>query len=164
MRLLLILLILPIALFGQTIDYEKNDSIHIETYTFSTYVLKIKDYSASDPAKVFVIPAESFDSLKRQIPKLYSSRKQEYNEYYVLAVPDLFQTEIVKQAVMQYLNQIDNSRVLRNRSTFLRSYRWDNTNKKMEYNTTKKDLQLVDNLHYLYSTKDLCKYMMCRYE
>src|SRR5689334_18551681 len=125
MIFILILLILPFSLFGQTIEYEKNDSIGLDNYTFSTYILKINNYSSSDPAKIFVIPAKSFDSLKKQIPKLYFSRKQEYNEYYILGVVDMSQTETIKLILTEFLNRIDSSRVARNRSTFLRLYTLD---------------------------------------
>jgi Mlc titration factor MtfA (ptsG expression regulator) len=84
MRLLIILLTFPLSLFGQTIEFEKNASIQIDSFTFPTYILKIDNYSASDPAKVFVVLSKSFDSLKRQISILYFSKKQEYNEYYIL--------------------------------------------------------------------------------
>ena len=150
MKLLILLLTLPMSLLGQTIEFEKTDSIQIDTLTFSTYVLKINNYSATDPAKVFVVPIGSFDSLKTQIQKVYFSKKQEYNEYYVLGVSDIFQWEMVKRAVTEFLIQVDNKRAARNRSTFLRPYQ-----------STTNDLHRIVNLHFLNSTKDLCKYMIC---
>ena len=151
----------PLFALGQTIESEKNGSIQIGTFTFPTYTLQINNYSASDPAKVFIIPVKSFDSLKRLIPRLYFSKKQEYNEYYVLGVDDISHTQIVKPGVREFLKQIDSARVERNRSTFLRLYSWDNINKKVIYQATSKDLSQVDNLYYLNSTKDICKYMGC---
>ena len=161
MRLLIILLTFPLFLFGQSVEIEKNDSIQVDTFTFPTYVLKIDNYSASDPAKVFIVPSKSFDSLTRQIPKLYFSKKQEYNEYYVLGVEDMSKTQIVKRAVTEFLNQIDSARIARKRSAFLRLYSRDTINNKVVYQPTTKDLSQVDNLYYLNSTKDLCRYMAC---
>jgi hypothetical protein len=163
MRVLIFLLILPISLFAQRIEFERSDSIHIGNSVFSTYVLKINNYSASDPAMVFVAPLKTFDSLKRQISKFYFSRKQEYNEYYLLGVADLIQPAMVNQALTEFLNQVDTLRIKRNRTTFLRQYSWDNVNKKIVYKSTFKDLTQVDNLHYLKSAKDICKYMICPY-
>lgn len=160
-RLLLLLFAMPISLFGQKIEYEKNDSIHIDSSTFTTYILKINNFSATDPAKIFIIPGKSIDSLKKQIPKLYFSKKQEYNEYYVLGVADMSQTEKITRALTEFIIQIDSSRAARNRSTFLRFYGRDQVNNKITPQPTDKDLSQVANLHYLNSTRDLCKYMIC---
>jgi hypothetical protein len=89
MKLLIFILSLPLTLFSQTNYSEKNDSIHIDNDTFLTYFIKLSDNSASDPAMIFVIPNKSFDSLKKQIPIFYFSKKQEYSEYYVLSVADM---------------------------------------------------------------------------
>lgn len=151
----------PLSLLGQTVEFERKDSIQIDGFTCPTYVLKINNYSASDPAKVFIIPSKSFDSLTSQIPKLYFSKKQEYNEYYVLGVEDMLQVQIVKYALTKFLNQIDRERAERKRSTFLKMYSWDNIHNKVVYLPTTKDISQADNVYYLHSTKDLCRYMAC---
>jgi hypothetical protein len=76
-------------------------------------------------------------------------------------VTDITQTQIVKRAVTEFLNQIDSGRMERNRSTFLRRYNWDNINNRVVYQPTTKDLSQVDNLYYLKSTTDICRYMAC---
>lgn len=164
MKLICLLLLLPFSLPAQTIESERTDSIRIGNSIFPIYSLKINNYSASDPAKVFVIPAASFDSLKKKISKLYFSTKQEYNEYYVLGFSDVFEVELNEKAVIEFLHQIDSARATRNRSTFLRQYSWDGKNNKITYQSTEKELKNIDNLYYLNSTLDLCKYMVCRHK
>jgi hypothetical protein len=161
MILIIILLLLPLASVGQIIEYEKTGSMQLDTFAFPTYILKIDNHSASDPAKVFIVPSKSFDSLTRQITKLYFAKKQEYNEYYVLGVEDMSQTQTMERAVTKFLNQIDSARAARKRSTFLKLYSWDNINNKIIYQLTMKNLSQVDNLYYLNSAKDICRYMAC---
>ncbi len=160
MKLLIFLLSLPLSLFGQKYYSEKNDSIHIDTTTFLTYFIKLSDNSTTDAAMIFVVPNKSFDSLKKQIPLLYFSKKQEYDEFYVLSVADISKRGIIKRAITEFINQIDSSRFERNRSTFMRLYSLDKNNR-IVYQTTSKDLQQVDNLYYLNSAKELCKYLVC---
>lgn len=164
MKFIILLLTLPYTSLAQKIQSEKTDTIFMNSSEYLTYELKIDNYSASDPAKVFVTSIENFDTLKRLIPKYYFSRKQEYNEYYILGVPNLNHTNEVGQALIEYLNQIDSSRVLRNRSTFRQIYTWDNAKHKIKYQLKYKDLSQIDNLFYLKSLNDICKYMFCPYQ
>lgn len=124
-------------------------------------MIKIGNSSASDPAKVFVTTVDNVKTLKQLIPKYYFARKQEYNEYYVLGVPDLSQTKVVEKALTAFLNQIDSSRMARKRSTFLRVYNWDNVKNEINYEQTFKKLSKVDNVYYLKKVQDICHFMIC---
>ena len=164
MKFIILLLTLPLTALTQKIESVKSDTISVNSSNYLTYELKINNYSASDPAKVFVTSIENFDTLKTLIPKYYFAKKQEYNEYYILGVPDLTQTSDVDQALIEFLNQIDSSRALRGRSTFRQIYTWDNSNHKITYQLKYKELSQIDNLFYLKSLNDICKYMSCPYQ
>ena len=161
MKFIILLLTIPFSTFAQKVESVKVDSILVDSLFFSTYSLKISNYSASDPAKVFVTSIKDFDKLKEIIPKYYFARKQEFNEYYILGIPDLNQKTSTDKALIIFLNQIDSSRLLRNRSTFRKVYTWDNINYKINYQEEYKELFQIDNLFYLKSINDLCKYMIC---
>lgn len=163
MKFIILLLILPFSALAQKIESEKIDSIYFNFSNYLTYELKINNHSASDPARVFVVAVTNFDTLKRLVPKYYFERKQEFNEYYILGVPDLTKTNDVDQALIIFLNQIDSSRVLRSRSTFRQVYTWDNVNSKINYQPEYKELSKIDNLFCLKSPNDICKYMSCPY-
>ena len=157
-------MITRLYLLAQKIELQLNDTISVGLTQYPTYMLKINNYSSSDLAKVFVTNVSDFDTLRHQIPKYYFARKQEYNEYYLLGVADISKTQDVELALTIFLRRIDSTRMARNRSTFLRFYTWDNVNMKIVYNSSFKDLSQVDNLYYLKSRKDICKYMACPIE
>jgi hypothetical protein len=163
MRILQFILIflLPLSLLAQKVESEISDTISFNSSKYLTYELKINNYSASDPAKVFIVDSKDFDTIKRIIPKYYFAKKQEYNEYYLLGVPELANNMDVTQVTIQFLNHIDSLRLLRHRSTFRRTYIWDNTNRKIVYQSEYKELSKIDNLFYLKSISDICKYMSC---
>ncbi len=161
MKFIILLIVLTLSTMGQKIESEKTDTISLNSLNYLTWELKIHNYSASDPAEVFVTAIENFDTLKRLIPKYYFARKQEFNEYYILGVPDLTKTNDVDQTLIQFLNKIDSLRQLRSRSTFRQVYTWDNVNKKINSEPKFKELSQIDNLFYLKSLNDICKYMLC---
>ena len=161
MKLIILLLTFPFSTFAQKVISVKVDSILVDSLHFSTYSLKLSNSSATDPAKVFVTSKKDFNKLKEIIPKYYFARKQEFNEYYILGVPDLNQKTSIDKALIIFLNHIDSSRLLRNRYTFRKVYTWDNINYKINYKQEYKELFQIDNLFYLNSIKDLCKYMIC---
>ena len=164
MKFLILFLTLPLSTLAQKIESIKTDSISVNSLNYLTCELKINNNSASDPAKVFVAAIENFDSLKILIPKYYFARKQEYNEYYILGVPDLTKKKDVDQALIKFLNQIDSLRTLRSRSTFRQIYTWDNATNKINYQNIYKELSQIDNLFYLKSLTDICRYMTCPYQ
>ena len=164
MKFIILLLTLPFSTLAQKIESIKTDTIFANSSQYLTCELKINNSSASDPAKIFVTTIENFDTLKKLIPKYYFARKQEFNEYYILGVPDLKQTNAVDQVLIEFLNQIDSSRVLRSRSTFRQIYTWDNLNSKINYQAKYKELSQIDNMFYLKSLNDICKYMTCPYQ
>ena len=161
MKTLLLLLLLPLSLLAQKIILEKNSTLYLGSLKYPTYMLRIDNNSASDPAKVFVTTVKNLKTLERLIPKYYFARKQEYNEYYILGVPNLYQTKVVEKALTTYLTQIDNSRMGRKRSTFLRVYTLDNSKNEIIYQGTFKNLSKVDNVYYLKRVQDICRYMIC---
>ncbi len=161
MKFFIFLLTLPFSTLAQKIESIKTDTIFANSSKYLTCELKISNSSASDPAKIFITTIENFDRLKRLIPKYYFARKQEYNEYYILGVPDLRKKNSVDQVIIEFLNKIDSSRVLRNRSTFRQIYLWDNINNKINYQANYKELSQIDNMFYLNSINDICKYMTC---
>ncbi|MEO8820363.1 MAG: hypothetical protein ABI267_04160 [Ginsengibacter sp.] len=161
MRILILLLVFPHFLFSQKIKFQKSDTIYLGNSVYPTCMLKMSNSSATDPAMIFVIPIKDFGKLQRKIEKFYVTKKQEYDEYYILGVPDITKNKLVSQVLTLYLQQIDSARMARNRSTFLRNYSWDKVNYKISYQSTFKDLNSVDNLHYLNSTEEVCKYIRC---
>lgn len=162
MRNILFLLLLPLSAFAQKIEFQKDGFICKGSLRYPTYTLSINNSSASDPAMVFVIPIKDFNKLKLQIPKIYHFKKQEYNEYYVLGVDNnRSQTKVATELLTTFLTQIDSSRVARKLSTFLRKYNWDNASSKITYKCSFKNLSDADNVYFLKSFKDICKYMNC---
>ena len=157
----ILLFLLPVSLLGQKLEFERNDTLFLGSLKYPTYMLKIDNSSASDPAKVFVTTIKYAKSLRQLIPKYYFARKQEYNEYYILGVPDLSQTKVVERTLTAYLNQIDISRMARKRSTFLRVYSWDKAKNEINYERTYKNISKVDNVFYLKKVQDICNYMIC---
>lgn len=161
MRFILFLVIFPLLTFAQKIESEKIDTISINTSRCLTYALKINNFSASDPAMVFVTTIQNFDTLKQLIPAYYFARKQEYNEYYILGVPDMTHTTVIDRALILFINQIDSARVSRNRSTFRRIYTFDKNNGNLIYQNEFRELLHLDNVFYVKSVNDICKYMTC---
>lgn len=161
MKFLLLLLAFPMISTGQTGIHETSDSLTVNGFRFLTYVLKLSNYSSTDPAMMLVVPERTVDSVKLQIPKVYASRKQEYNEFYLLGVPAPADTAIVERALTEFIARIDSARMARKRSTFMKVYAWDNSTQTINYLTRSKDLSTVSNLYFLNSMKDLCKYMIC---
>ena len=163
MRLLqfILLFLFPFSVFAQKLEREISDTITYNSSKYLTYELKIDNYSASDPAKVFMVDAKDFDTVKKMIPKYYFASKQEYYEYYLIGVPHIANNKDITQVTIQFLDHIDNIRVRRHRSTFRRTYIWDNQNSKIIYQAAFKELSKIDNLFYLISINDICKYMSC---
>jgi hypothetical protein len=161
MKVTLLFIFFPISLLAQKFELEKNDTLYLDSFKYPTYMLKIGNSSASDPAKVFVTKIKYVNTLRQLIPKYYFTRKQEYNEYYILGVPELSQTKDVEFALTAYLNQIDSSRMVRKRSTFLRVCSWDNVKYEINYEQTFKNLSKVDNVFYIKKVQDICRYMIC---
>lgn len=162
MKKIIIIFFFPISLLAQKVPRETNDTLTVDLVNFPIYSVKIDNSSSSDPAKVFIVNIRDFDSIKCLIPECYYSRKQEYNEYYVLGFQNIPHIDTVN-VVSEFLNKVDNIRTIRNRSTFLRNYSFDNSSGKITYQTTYKELSQVSNLFWLNSVADLRKNMRCKH-
>ena len=161
MKTIVLFLTISLPTLAQNMLREKTDTIFATTGICLTFQLKLCDYSASAPAQIFVTNSNNFKTLKKLIPKYYYARKQEYCEYYILGVPCLKQNKINDQILIEFLNKIDSSRVLRGVSTFRQLYTWDTLKNKIDYQIAKKKISQIDNLYFLKTVTDVCKYMSC---
>ncbi|WP_293890143.1 hypothetical protein [Flavobacterium sp.] len=159
MKLIIIFLFSTFITYSQNQNFEIKDTIEVNKVKLPTYFFNVEKNSHSNPAMVFIVNSKDFEKIKKLIPKLYFSRKQEYTDFYVLSVKSLNDIGAVKS----YLNEIDLDRMKRQKSTFLRIYEFDKNHQKITYTSLFKTFtETIDNVYYLKSVEELCKYMVCR--
>lgn len=159
---LLHLLLIPLSVFSQKLDFVKNDTLLFNNIKYPTVLIKIGNDSRSNPAMVFVTDIKNFNHIKKRIPEIYFSKKQEYTDYYLIGIKNLESNQDKNEIVTNFLIKIDNSRIAKGLYVLLKNYDYNQLTGKITYLNTTKSLKEVSNLYYLFSEQDICKYMICR--
>ena len=157
MKQLFLFILFPFAAFSQHNNYEKFDSIKVDEKSYSTYFFNMEKNSLLNLAKVFVVKNKDFKKTVKKIPKIYAARKQEFTDFYVIALESMD-----NKVIVEYLNLIDSDRMKRNKSTFLRISNYDIKSHSNIYSSKYRNLvNGIDNVHFLKSSNEICKYMFC---
>ena len=158
MKLSIVFLFFTFTNYCQNQNIGINDTIIVNDVKLPTYFLNVEKHSHSNPALVFIVNNKDFEKVKKMMPKSYFSTYQEYTDFYVLSVKNLND----KDAVKSYLDKIDSDRMARGKSTFLRIYELDKKKYKIIYTSSFKTLtDKIDNVYYLKTADELCKYISC---
>jgi len=145
-KIMTVICLLWYGIFNAQIkNCEKIDTIVVNEIKHPTYYFS-SEISLSGFLNIFVVDIENFEKVKKMIPKIYSERKQEHTECYVLGVYNLKEKSSLTQSAISVL--VNNINVAR---------------KKRE-NPYIEEIKTTDtkNIHFLYKPEEICKYMFCK--
>lgn len=162
MKTFLFLLLCPLAVFSQKEGFVKNDTLLLSNNKCPSTFIRLSSSSWSNYAMVLVTDIKNFNQIKKRIPQIYASRKQEYSDFHLIGIKNLISNKHKNEIVTLFLNKIDSTRMTEGLSVFLKYYNMDQSTGKITYLKNLKSLKEVSNLYYLFSEQDICKYMLCR--